>query len=517
MQGPRWNLREIDTYSTDRNLVILLDLSESMNATDVKPTRLIRAKQKIEDFINLSKGVKMGLVAFAADPHMMAPITEDKETIRHLLPSLETSLVYLQGSRLSSAVEMASKMLEVEPGNNKAVLIITDGGFEDTAAFTAVKNLATKGVVIHLMGIGTVEGAPLKDPEGNLMKKNGIPLLSKLEKEKLLEISKIGRGHYMESLYSDRDEKLILKELEMGDQVQMDKGKKIQLWEEHFYLFIIPVLPFILWWFKRGYVFPLVLMLAIPAFQLEGVEIGDYFLNSEQRGKQAYEKGDYQQAQEIFQDPYRKGVSLYRVGEFAEAEKMFRQSHRDEVALDATYNLGNALAQQEKFKDAIDAYETVLEKQPNHIRAKENLELVKQMLEEQKQESSNSKEKPNPDQSEEDTETSESEDVENSPGNEKPEESSSPQNDDQEINNTQDQNKNSPEEHETQESNDQEEIEQPQVEPQDNGEGKKEKSQEDQDADLWLNRLSNDPSTFLKNKFYIESKKNGAKEGIDPW
>jgi len=77
MAGPRWDFREIETYSRDQSLVILLDLSESMNATDVKPSRLVRAKQKIEDLINLSQGVKIGLIAFAADPHMIAPITED--------------------------------------------------------------------------------------------------------------------------------------------------------------------------------------------------------------------------------------------------------------------------------------------------------------------------------------------------------------------------------------------------------------------------------------------------------
>ncbi|HEV8051226.1 MAG TPA: VWA domain-containing protein, partial [Parachlamydiaceae bacterium] len=123
LAGPRWNFREIEMLSKDQSLVILLDLSESMNANDIKPSRLVRAKQKIEDLINHSEGVNLGLIAFAADPHMITPITEDKETIRHLLPTLETELVYVQGSRLSPALEMASVMLDAEPGTNKAILV----------------------------------------------------------------------------------------------------------------------------------------------------------------------------------------------------------------------------------------------------------------------------------------------------------------------------------------------------------------------------------------------------------
>ena len=131
LAGPRWNFREMEVFSRDQSLVILLDLSESMNATDTKPSRLIRAKQKIEDLLKNSQDVKVGLIAFAADAHMITPITEDKETIRHLLPSLSTELVHVQGSRLSPALVMASTLLEAEAESNKAILVFSDGGFED--------------------------------------------------------------------------------------------------------------------------------------------------------------------------------------------------------------------------------------------------------------------------------------------------------------------------------------------------------------------------------------------------
>ena len=226
LAGPRWNFREIETFSKDQSLVILLDLSESMNATDIKPSRIVRAKQKIEDLINISKGVKIGLIAFAADPHMISPITEDKEMIRHLLPSIGTDLIYVQGSRLTIALDMAAGMLEVEPGSNKALLVISDGGFEDSSALVTVKKLEEKGFTIHTMGVGLVDGTPLKDHQGNVIKKNGIPVFSKLEKERLKGISEVGRGRYLESHYSDSDEILILKDLESRAEAQSNIGKK---------------------------------------------------------------------------------------------------------------------------------------------------------------------------------------------------------------------------------------------------------------------------------------------------
>ena len=161
----------METFSQDQSLVILLDLSESMNATDIKPSALVRAKQKIEDLLNLSKGVKIGLIAFAADPHMITPLTEDKETIRHLLPSLETDLVYIQGSRLSSALEWPLQCWRQNRAIIRLLLVISDGGFEDASAITTAKKLAEKGIVIHAMGIGTVEGAPLQDQKGMSSKK----------------------------------------------------------------------------------------------------------------------------------------------------------------------------------------------------------------------------------------------------------------------------------------------------------------------------------------------------------
>ncbi len=563
LAGPRWSFREMETYSRDQSLVILLDLSESMNGRDVKPSRLVRAKQKIEDLINLSKGVKVGLIAFAADPHMITPVTDDKETIRHLLPSLDTDLVHIQGSRLSPALDMAATMLEAEPGNNKALLVISDGGFEDAGAIATARALAQRGIVIHTMGIGSAEGAPLQDHAGNVMKKNGAPIISKLDRERLGEISTAAHGRYLEVHYSDHEESGILKELEKRADAQKELSKKNQFWDEHFYLLILPVLPVLLWWFSRGHIFAMMLILLTPAYTLQAAAIDDYFKNSAAVGKQALDDGDYEKAISTLHDPYRKGVAYYKAGNFTEAEMMFRQSSRENVAASAAYNLGNSLVQQQKLKEAVAAYEEVLKQWPEHTKAKDNLELVKKMLAEQKaekqQKDSNSQKSDQQDNQEEDGQDQDGQDQDGQDQHGQDQDGSENQEkggkQDSKASNKQDANKQESQQGKDQPQNtekdeerqaESKEAEQQQGAQKENDtdadEGNEEvkeglevaapknedsnnedkdakaaKSQADHDADLWLNRISNDPKTFMKNKFYLESKRNGTKAGVDPW
>jgi Ca-activated chloride channel family protein len=475
LAGPRWNFREIPTFTEDQSLAILLDISDSMNAQDVIPSRLGKAKQKIEDLLNSSTTVKIGLIGFAADPHMIVPMTEDKKTILHLLPSLNTDLVYVQGSKLTPALDMAGRMLDNEPGNNKAIVIISDGGFEDPSAIHTAKNLGEKGIVVYTIGVGSLEGAPLKDQNGIIIKKNGSPIISKLEKEKFSEISKIGRGHYFDADHS-KQIGLIFEDLKKHNSLREEAHKIQRFWEEHFYVFLIPVIPFFLFWCRRGFIFAL---LPFTLFSINAESsLSSFFYNREEQGTQAYQNNDYVAAGDLFEDPYRKGVAYYRKGDYLSAEKMFQQSTRKEVACSAAYNLGNAFAKQNKLQDAIAAYEDLLEKWPEHTQAQENLKLIKEMLEEQKEG--------------QDQQQKEGQDQQQKEGQ------------DQQQKEGQDQQKEEQSEDQMQKESSSTEKSAP-------------RSQEDLDADLWLNQIKNDPSSFLKNKFYLESKKNGTKEEVNPW
>lgn len=476
LAGPRLSFREVDVLAPGESLVIALDLSESMNADDVKPSRLKLAKLKIEDLINSKKGVKLGLIAFAKDPHMIAPLTDDKETIRSYLPSISTDLVHIQGSRLTETLAMAANMLEAESGGHKSILLISDGGFEDSSALSIINDLQNKGIKIHVVGMGTPEGALLKNAKGNVLKKSGTPVLSKLEQEKLIEISKLSKGRYFDS-YQEVD---ILKTA-MAETVD----KKTRIWDEHFYLFLLPALPFFLLWFRRGYITYGLLLLLIPTSDLRA--FSEYFKNSNEHAKDAFDEKEYEEAAQLFDDCYQKGVCYYKLGDFKNAEAMFKQ----EDTIQNTYNLGNSLAKQmttEKLQEALIAYDDVLARDPEHVRAKENREIVKKLLEEQEQ-----KNQDNQDQNDQ-----------------KDDKKDDQQKDDKQENKSDDS--------EQQDASKQEpEKQEPEKQDPKPSEAKQEKDCKEQDADLWLNRIQNDPKTFLKNKFQVESMKNGTKEAVDPW
>lgn len=566
LAGPRWSYREIETYTSDQNLIILLDLSQSMNADDVKPSRMVRARQKIEDILNQAKGVQVGLVAFAADPHMITPLTQDTNTIKHLLPSLDTSLVHVQGSRLGPALEMAETMFSSSPGENQAVLVVSDGGFEDASALKVAQSMSDKGINIYTMGVGTTAGAPVRDRKGNFIKKGGSTVLSKLDKDRLKQLSQVGGGRYLESNLAGNEELYILNDLKSRATAMQELKRKTRLWDEEFYWFIIPALPFILLWIRRGHIIPIFILIMTPALGLEAAGIDQYFMNSQQLGVQALEEKDYDAAHQHFDDPYRKGVAQYRAGNFAEAEAHFNESTRPEVAMDAAYNAGNALAFQEKFEEAIKQYEEVLKKWPDHQKARENLEIVKKILEQQEQEkneneesgdsddqesddkSDQGKQSDQPDDKDSSDKNQESEDQQDSGEQESDEQKDqgdqdqeSDKQDDKEGAGQQDEgqqeepgeqqpddtsDQSGEEEQEQKDGKGQEQEQEQEALPQeeqsepatdDQGQDSQEKSQEDQDADQWLNRMNQEPTEFLRNKFYIESMRKGTKEAVDPW
>lgn len=551
LAGPRWDYLERETFTPDQNLVILLDLSQSMDVKDVKPSRLIRARQKIEDITKLAQGLKVSLIAFAADPHMITPLTDDMETIRHLLPSLETDLVFIQGSQLSPALTMALRMLDVAPSYNKSVLILSDGGFEDAEAIATAHALAQKGINIYTMGIGTEEGVPLQDSEGNFIKKQEKVIISKLETAKLREISTVGNGLYLEADYSDEPLHTMLNQIQERAKVEKNSRQIIRQWEDRFYLLIFPVMAILLFWFRKGFVFFIVAVLVcLQAQQVSAVELREYFKNNLELGKEALDRGDYPTALQKFTDPYQLGVTHYKAGNFLEAERFFRESTRPEIANRATYNLGNTLAKQQKLEEAVVAYEKVLEKNPDHADAKHNLEIVKKLLEQQKQqnnqqEQNDSQDKKN-DQNNQSQHNSELKDQQSQRDQNEDHVQDPQKQTDQGKENSdkaseqQQESKQQPEENETnhQETPSQQ-TEDTKEKPADERESKEHsetvhsetestdslntpdnkttRTQQDHEADQWLNRMVSDPKSFLKNKFYIESQQNGTKEVIQPW
>jgi Ca-activated chloride channel family protein len=238
MAGPRWDFTDVQLFKPGTNLVVLFDISASMEVADVKPTRLARGRQELEDIINESRGIRIGLIAFASVAHVISPITEDMNGIRSVLSALDTRLVRLQGSRLSSALDRAKELIAGQPAKSvNSVLIITDGDFDEPGLEERIRSFADAGVRVHVLGIGTPEGGVVPD-NGNpwLKTRDGQPVTSALNETELKKLAAAGDGIYERADYRDNDTKAILAQIKAAALPKSDNEERTRVWNERFYL-----------------------------------------------------------------------------------------------------------------------------------------------------------------------------------------------------------------------------------------------------------------------------------------
>jgi Ca-activated chloride channel family protein len=238
MAGPRWDFTDVQLFRPGTNLLVLFDISRSMDVTDVKPTRLARGRQELEDILNQNRGIRVGLIAFASVAHVISPITEDMNGIRRVLSALDTRLVRLQGSRLSFALDRAKELIAGQPAESvNSLLIITDGDFDEAGLEEKLRSFADAGVRVHVLGVGTPEGG---DVPGNnnspLMTRNGQRVISALNEPELKALASAGGGIYETADYRDSDTRDILAQVKAAALPNSDKDQRTRVWNERFYL-----------------------------------------------------------------------------------------------------------------------------------------------------------------------------------------------------------------------------------------------------------------------------------------
>lgn len=237
MAGPRWDYKDIQLFSPRNSLVILLDISRSMQVEDVQPSRFSRARQELADLLDLGHGVRMGLIAFASVAHVISPVTEDLTSIRRLLPALSTDLVRLQGSRLSLALDRAAELLENQPADGShAILLISDGDFVEPGAEEKIRALAAKGIKFHALGIGTTEGDWVPAPErASVGRMSWRPVLSRLNESLLQSLAKAGNGTYQSAGFLVSDTQNILETVLQQSSMKLEEENLTRIWREYFF------------------------------------------------------------------------------------------------------------------------------------------------------------------------------------------------------------------------------------------------------------------------------------------
>ena len=391
LAGPVWNKLEQPVFRQQSALVVLLDLSRSMDATDIKPSRLLRAKLKLHDILKRRKEGQTAIITYAANPFVVTPLTTDTKTISSQLPGFSTDLMPVQGSRVDRAIEKGIALLKQAGMKNGAIMLVTDGieGAPTDKLNAQIQQLLSEGYRLLVLGVGTEEGAPIPQANGGFFKNaQGNIVLPKLESQSLYKIAQQGQGIYQSLTADDHDINSLLSIVDDtvdNNASQLVDDMKSDQWQEQGYWLILPLLLLAAFGFRRGYLLALVIIILPipePAYALEWNEL---WSTENQRAQRAYDKGDNQQAAELFNDPEWRAASNYKRGQHEAALKDLEKINNAQ----SLYNKGNTLAQMQRFPEALSAYEEALKHDPDLEDAKFNRDLIKKWMEENQSQNQN--------------------------------------------------------------------------------------------------------------------------------
>lgn len=402
LAGPVWNKLEQPVFRRDSALVVLLDLSRSMDATDVAPSRLQMAKFKLRDILARRKEGDTALVVYAADPFTVTPLTNDVDNIALQLPVLTTDLMPAQGSRADRAIAQAQALLRQAGALHGDVLLITDG-VDNTPSgplHEAVRHLVDAGYRLSVLGVGTPEGAPIPLAGGGFyLDGNGAMVVAKLDEQALAQLAAAGHGIYRRLVSgSDSDTDALTATFASDLQAQQSKrvtGMRSDQWREQGPWLLLPLLALAALAFRRGYLALLVFALWLPLPRSAyAFDWGNLWQRPDQRGAAAMAAHQPQQAAKLFQNPQWRAAAHYRAGDYQAMLDDLR-GRNDSVT---DYNRGNALAHLGKLPEAMNAYDEALKKDPTLADAKYNRDLVRKWLKPPQQQQQKSGGKGNPQQ-----------------------------------------------------------------------------------------------------------------------
>ncbi|MFL5753003.1 MAG: VWA domain-containing protein [Bacteroidia bacterium] len=224
------------------DIMICLDVSNSMLAEDLNPNRLERAKQAIEKFIEKLEGDRVGIIIFAGEAYVQLPITSDYSAAKLFLNGINTNIVPTQGTAVGAALEKAIESFGKDVGKNKAIVVITDGENHEDDAVKIAEDAAKQGVSINTIGIGSDEGVPIPYYQNGVKSgfrkdKDGNTVVTKLNETLLKEIASAGNGVYIKASNSDVGLNSILDQLKELDRKQIE-SKMYTDYEDQFQWFI---------------------------------------------------------------------------------------------------------------------------------------------------------------------------------------------------------------------------------------------------------------------------------------
>jgi Ca-activated chloride channel family protein len=516
MAGPAWQRIDQPVFRAEQALVVALDLSRSMDAQDVEPSRLARARLKILGMLDRRQSGQTALLVYTSSAFTVTPLTDDNDTIAALVNSLTTDIMPSRGSYPEAGIRKGQSLLEQAGVGYGEVLLITDGGTSPSAE-AAARDLREAGFTLSILGVGTREGAPIPRLSGGFVTDNrGRIAVARLEERGLRDLADAGSGRFALLSPDDADIDFLLSgEIRAAATASEDSLASDQWREEGPWLLLL-LLPLAALAFRRGWVIVLLIFVAPLPQQAQAAFWDDLWLNKDQQAQRELERGNPADAAALFEDPEWRGVAQYRAGDYGGSARDFAE-HGDTRNL---YNLGNAMAQQGEYDSAIDAYEQVLEMNPDNEDARYNLDFVRNLKEQQEQQQQQGDDQQSTQNPGGEGEQSEGEGEQNQEGSESASQSQQSQ-----------EGEGSPRDEEMNEEDLQalqeelqraaEEAEQGQ-EPQQLSEAElaelRQQQEQQQAMEQWLRRIPDDPGGLLRRKFRYQYQRYGRdQEGKEIW
>ena len=378
LAGPAWEKLPQPVFTARDALVIALDLTRSMDAGDVSPSRLERARFKIRDLIEKRSEGQTALLVYAGEAFVVTPLTDDVETIKSQLNALEPDIMPALGNRPDKAVDLSMDLLRQAGRRQGHLLLITDEA-EVEATEESVGSLRNEGYRLSILGVGTSHGVPVPLPDGGFLKgRNGEIVIPVLDEKPLRQLAALGGGRYVRLTKDDSDVALLtdyFSGANDGDE-QVATELEADVWREQGPWLVLCLLPLAALLFRRGV---LALLLAVGPGAVDALDWDSLWLRNDQQGRRAMEAQNYEQAAELFEDPAWKSSAQYRAGNYQGALEALEGLND----IESHYNRGNSLARLGRYPEALAAYEKALAEAPDHADAQFNKELVERELQRQ--------------------------------------------------------------------------------------------------------------------------------------
>ncbi len=374
MAGPSWEKLPQPVHKTDNAMVILLDLSPSMRAEDIKPSRLVRARLKLIDLLQQRQEGLTALVAYAGEAYTVTPLTDDTDTIISLLPALSPDVVPLSGSNTEMALDQALKLFKDGGQQQGDILLVTDGVTYDAQEY--LRRKLPPGFRLSILGVGTEAGAPIPVDYGGFAKNNqGGIVLAKLNSKELADLARDKGGEYRTLSHSDRDIAAFLQQPQLLGEQTRQLQRDFDTWLDRGAWLSLLLIPFVAAAFRRGWLLLIPLCLVLPE---PGYAFGwnDLWLTPDQQGRELLQQDKPAEAAQAFKRQDWKATAQYRAQDYEAAAETYAQ---DDSAT-GHYNRGNALARAGKLAEAVQAYDQALQRQPDFEDASANKTLVEQLL-----------------------------------------------------------------------------------------------------------------------------------------